>query len=278
MIVIFKNIDNLKYSLIRGFDIPYMNIRIQQPKIKDIDIIGSTMYANYRFLFCAKKEHLKLNDELSELTKDCSFFETLFIRDIYMVENNLLDQGDSFIALLRVSLAFFLNTDISDTTVDAENKNIHVINKEKNNIIFTLNKSNFNEFSELIRLICNCDMLEFEKEPEYKMEHYDDPVIQKMLEESVKRYIEEEKQRKKENEITLADIIGAICINENTKYNFSNIEELTIWQLFYIFNSMLSKEGVDIVKLQFTSGNFKFDKPPDMNWLNKVKIKLPKIN
>lgn len=268
------NIDQLKYYLIRGLPISYKGIKIKQPTLNDLDKTGVLLFSHYKFLFVAKKEHLGLDDEIIELTKKSSFFETIFIRDIYLANKNV-DNRDSYIALLRMSLAFFLDIDVNSTKVDIENYSIKIPLEDNN--FFELNKKNFDEFSEIIRLICYSEMLEVDTgKPKYKLKHYDNLEMRKLLEDSVRRYEEEEKKKQKENATTIADIIGAICVNDKTKYRYDNIGTLTIWQLHHLFYSMFKKENIEVIKAQFTSGNFKFDKVPDLDWLKKVKVKLPK--
>ena len=252
-----------------------MGVKIKQFTLEEIEEIDWDMYDNYKFLFIATKEHLKLNDELLKITKHSSFFDTLFIRDLYMLNKNQLKNDISFVALLRISLSVFLNIDINSIAID-ENKKSFIISNNDGKIIFILNNDNFEEFSEMIRLICCCDKLSIKKEEKTSKRKYKDQAMQEKYESLKAQLKKNEDKEKHENELTIADMIGAVCINENTKYNFENISKLTIWQLYYQFSSMFVKENIEMTKLQFTSEKFKFDKTPDMNWLKKVKVKVPK--
>jgi len=276
-LVILMDKSSLEYALIRGLEIPYMGVKVKQPTINDIDEIGLLRFSSYKSTFIILKEHLQLTDELIVITKDKSFFETLFIIDGY--SNNVDSNTILYTDMLIMSLIFFLGIDINKNMIEKnmENKCISIANTEGQNI-FILNNDNFEEFSELIRLVCNCDKLEIDKDTNTNVVQYADADVQKIYEDLIKQHKKDEEEKKKANDITLSDVIGSICINENTKYNYKNIEELTIWQLFYQFTAMFTKENIDIVKSQYVSGNYTFDKVPDLDWLKKVKVKLPKDN
>ena len=115
-----------------------------------------------------------------------------------------------------------------------------------------------------------------EKEEMDMLEHYDDEELQRLLEEQYRIYKEDKKKEENENKITIDEVIASVCMSENSKYNFTNISDLTIWQLNFYFNFLLEKENIEIVKSQFTSGNYNFEKAPDLNWIKKTKIKLTK--
>jgi len=272
-------INDLEYRLARALKIPYMNIKVKQPRLRDIDDdnVGLLRYSSYQSLFTLKKEHLNMNEELIEITKNDSFFVTLFIIDDYYKKQGRKDYIP-FSDMLIMSLIFFL--DIKET--DEINKNINEkyisISNEQEQLIFILSNENFEEFSELIRTICCCGMAKLETdEPKFKMKHHSDPNIRKMLEEQVKRYAEEERKKEKENEMTITDVIGIISIGTNYKLN-KDMDDLTIWQLNYIYNGMCIKEGNEFTKMQFCSYKFTFENVPNFNWLKDTKIKLPKNN
>jgi hypothetical protein len=282
------NEDTLKYNLIRGLDIQYIDknnqiINIKQPKIFDIDKIGLIQYLSLSYIFRIQKEHLKLYDEIKDEIQNKTIFESIIIQEkVFKEKKENNNMNNSLILLLLQSLIFFLDIDNYKKIKVKENYDIVIndfIEKDGNASevpIFTLNNDNFDEFAELIRIITCTDILEIEKNTQIKKVHYDDPIMQKMYEEQIKLYLNDEEKKKKENSLTISDIIGSICVNENTKYNFNNIKDLTIWLLFYQFDSMFKKENIEITKSQFTSGNFSFDMIPDLNWLKKVKVTLPK--
>jgi hypothetical protein len=280
------NEDTLKYQLIRGLDIQFIDssnqvINIKQPKIKNIDEIGLLSYLTYTYIFRITKEHLNYYDEIKDKLDGKSLFESIFIHDEYHRQKTDFNMLDSYIIKLICSLAFFLGINDFNKIGFSEDENSIEVNdfKEKDGQIikvpmFRLNSNNFDEFCELIRIITYTDLLE--KENKIKKVLYSDKNVQKMYEDLLKQYEQEEDKKQEENKLTISDVIGAICINDKTKYNYSNIDSLTIWQMFYQFNSMFEKENIEITKSQFTSGNFSFDKTPDLNWLNKIKVKLPK--
>lgn len=276
------SIEDLKYRLIRGLDIPYNNLNIRQPKIEDIDVLGINYYSSMSYVFCVQKEHLPLWDTLQNEFNSKTLFQSLFIQERFYEINNKLDASTSILMLLRESLKFFLGIeDIKKIIIDTKNEQFVVIetqtigDKSFDQPIFVLGNNNFEEFSELIRLITCNEVYKIKKE-EIKRVLYADESIQKIYDDLIKQHLKEEEKKKQENDISISDIIGAICINENTKYNYKNINELTIWQIFYQSKSMFDKEHTEIIKMQYTSGNFTFEKPPDLDWLKKVKINLSK--
>lgn len=279
------NKTDLEFRLIRGLPIYYQNIEVKQPKIEDIDKIGLLLYLSMTYIFRIQKEHLQLYDEIKDELSGKSIFESLIIQEEILVKKEDFNIQSSMFMLLMQSLMFFLNIkDINRIKVKNNYKiviyDFNSINGEINNIpVFTLENSNFDEFSELIRIICNTDILEIENnKSKLEIVQYADPNVQKIYEDLIKQHLKDEDKKKEDNNISISDIIGAICVNENTKYNFENISKLTIWQLFYQFSSMFEKENIETVKSQYTSGNFQFDKAPNLNWLNKIKVKLPKDN
>lgn len=276
------SVDDLKYRLVRGLDIPYNNIKIRQPKIEDIDTLGINYYSSMSYVFCIQKEHLPLWDTLQNEFNSKTLFQSLFIQEKFYETNNKLDSSTSILILLRESLKFFLGIeDVKKIIIDIENERFIVVETQIRGEesflepIFVLDNNNFEEFSELIRLITWNEVYKIKKD-EIKRVLYADESIQKIYDNLIKQHLKEEEKKKQENNISISDIIGAICINENTKYNYKNINELTIWQLFYQSKSMFDKEHTEIIKMQYTSGNFTFEKPPDLDWLKKVKISLPK--
>jgi hypothetical protein len=281
------NSDSLKYQLIRGLSIIFQDnnnqrIKVKQPKIEDIDDIGLLPYLSMTYIFRIQKEHLQIYDEIKDKINNKSLFESMIIQEEILNSKSDFNISESIIMLLIQSLAFFL--DIKDFNRIGVSDNIDAIivydfkdvNGEICKIpIFQLDNNNFGEFSELIRIITCNSIIEIDKDNNVKKLYYADPEVQRMYEEQIKLYLEEEKKEEKENQLTISDVIGSICINENTKYNYKNIQDLTIWQLFYQFNSMFAKENIEIVKSQYTSGNYNFEKVPDLDWLRKVKVKLP---
>ena len=272
---------DLEWRLVRGLPIFFNNIMIKQPRIEDIDKLGINYYSTMSYIFCIQKEHLPLWDTLQNEFNSKTLFQSLFVQERFYEANNKLDASTSILILLRESLKFFLDIeDIRKIIIDVDNERFIVIetqvkgDKSFEEPIFVLDNNNFEEFGKLIRHITWNNIIKIEKE-EVKRVRYDDPNIQKIYEDLLKAHDKDKQEEESKNNITISDIIGAVCINENTKYKFNDIGELTVWQLFYLSKSSFDREYIDITKRQYTSGNFTFDKPPDLNWLEKVKIKLP---
>lgn len=274
---------DLEWRLILGSDIPYNNLNIRQPKIEDIDKIGINYYSYMNYIYCIQKEHLPLWSTLCNEFNSKTLFQSLFIQEKYYEANNELDMNTSILMLLRQSLGYFLGIeDIKKVIIDTNNERLVVLDIQTigdesfEEPIFVLDDNNFEEFSELIRLITCSDIFSIEDEKLDELEHYDDENLQRLIEEQYKIYKEDKKKEEEENKITISEVMGAICMNEKSKYDFATIVNLTIWQLHYYFNFLLEKENVEIVKSQFTSGNYNFEKVPDLNWIKKTKVKLIK--
>jgi hypothetical protein len=275
------SIDELEFLLIRGLPVNYNGLIIKPPKISDIDKIGLGYYYAMTYPFCMQKENLQLWNTLQNDFCGKSLFNSFFIQEkYYLKQDEGIKPENSIIALLAQSLCFFFGIDMKDIEVLDDNK--IVINYKKEafgkmfNIPFELNEDNFEELSELIRTITCTDIIKEEKEEIDELEHYDDENLQRILEEQYRIYKEDKKKEENENKITINQLIGSVCMNENSKYNFSNISTITVWQLHYYFNFLLEKENIEITKSQFTSGNYNFEKVPDLNWIKKTKVKLSK--
>jgi len=269
-------IDDLEYRLIRSLNIPYMRVKIRQPRLSDIDdeSVGLLRYSSYKSLFTLRKEHLNMNEELIDITKDNSFFETLFIIDDYYMKQGLIDRVP-FIDMLIMSLIFFLdvNVDTDKISKNVREKYIGIFN-EQEQPIFILSNDNFEEFSELIRIICCCNMIEVESDK--PKNPYKNESLRRKFEKIQRQNAEVEAKKRKENEITIADMIGLIGINEITKYKLNqDMDNLTIWQLNYIYNGMFVRESNEFTKMQFCSYKFSFEKTPSFNWIKETKVKLP---
>jgi hypothetical protein len=274
---------DLEYILIRGLPIYYQNIEVKQPKIEDIDKIGLLTYLSMTYVFRLQKEHLQLYEEIKDKLNGKSIFESLIIQEEILTKKEDFKIIDSIIMLLIQSLSFFLDIkDFNRFEVGDDCIIIHAFKEIDGQVqkvpIFKLDNNNFDEFSELIRTITCSNILEIDKEEvNEELEHYDDEDLQRLIEEQYKIYKDDKKKEEKENEITISEIIGSICMYENSKYDFTTIINITMWQIHYYFNFLLEKENIEITKSQFTSGNFKFEKVPNLNWIKKTKVKLQNV-
>lgn len=262
--------DDLKLKLILGDNIPYMGLNITQPTVRVINTMGYSNYMNYVSIFCMRKENLFSEVEYLNKIKNNSFFESLFIYDLDNIESN-----KSVLLLLKLSLCFFLKINIQDIAIDYQNKILAVLNSNSD-IIFELDNSNFEEFSELIRLISNCKLADTKKEEKPKIVSYNDPEIQKIYEDLLKQNQENQVKEEKANEISLADIIKVVCNDYiHSGYNYNTINELTVWQVYDTYKSMSKREEVEFTKTQFCSFKFDFSKnTPNFDWIKPTKIKI----
>ena len=261
--------EQIKYSLARGLPIIYefnnMAIRIFQPTIKEIEEILFN-YDSYKFVYSATKENLELSDgENIDKYEGLSYFQILF-----KLKNQI------YFHMLLLSLTFFLKVKLDNIRLYLDEMKIVIVSDEGQEI-FTLDNSNFEEFSEFIRLICCCEKIKNEEDKDHlkPTTFYKNKDLQKMYEDSLKQYNDYMDKKKRENSFTLADIISSISINEKSKYKFKDIDDLTMWQLYFIYNSMFVREGNEFTKMQFCSYKFSFDDTPNFEWNKEIKIKLP---
>lgn len=269
----------LRFNLLFGLPIQYEKIKIYQPTIKDYcDLpIGINAYYMYKYLYCIQPEHLNLNKTLLEVLKkeNRSLFQILFIHDEILKRKNELNGQNSLILNLSFSLSFFLKIDINEIKVDVKNQQLIIENKENNETLFILNNDNFDEFSALIRLVCSSEIMEVNKTEE-NIKYPKDESLRKKMEKILRQNAENEERKRKENMTTVVDIMSRVIAHENTKYDYFSILNLTIWQLFQEYATMYVREDFDFEKRKITSGQFDYSKQKvDLNWGNKLKIKLP---
>lgn len=273
--------ETLRFNLLFGLPIQYDNINIYQPTIKDYcDLpIRTNGYYIYKYLYCIQPEHLDLDEKLIELLKkdNKSLFEILFIHDEMLKIKNELNGQNSLILNLSLSLSFFLKIDVNQIKLDVKNQQLIIENKDNNDTLFILNNDNFEEFSALIRLICSSDMMEVKKKDE-NIKYPKDPSLRKKMEKILRQNAENEERKRKENMTTIVDVMSRVIAHENTKYDYFSILNLTIWQLFQEYATMYVREDFDFEKRKITSGQFDYSKQKvDLNWGNKLKIKLPDV-
>lgn len=257
------------YYLIQGLPIPYENINIYQPTLKDINELKFNIseFEQYKFCYCASIEHLNLSKEEYEQNRDKSFFVTLF---------NIKEK--TFIVYLIMSLIFFFRIKEDEIFPDFDNHKINILNKEKNEIIFSLNESNFESFSKIMRLIFHTEKYPVDNgKPKYRLVKYKDPIMQAKFEKMLENMYKQEAKEEEENRLYFSDILGMIINSEYSKYNLFTIANLTIWQIYYTYENMFNIESNNITKSQYCSGQFEFKKQPNLlQWSKQSKIRLPK--
>jgi hypothetical protein len=273
--------ETLKFNLLFGLPIKYENINIFQPTIEDY--INLPMHINgyylYKYLFCIRLEHLNIGDDLKNILKKehKSLFESFFICDELLKQQNKLTSDISLVLQLIYSLSFFLRINIDCFQIDGKNQQIIITDKEKNEELFILNNDNFEEISAFIRLICSSEIIEIEVKNN-NIKYPKDETLRKTMEKLLKQNAETEARKKKENATTLVDIMLRVLAHEDRKYNYFSLSKLTIWQLLKEYENMYIRENFDFEKRKITSGNFDYSKVKvDLDWGKKTKIKLPEI-
>ena len=162
--VVNMEINNtLKYKIIRGKPIPFGNDFIIQHSIDYImDTIGEDVFQQYIWVFAATEDVLGLPSDFKE---GFTIFDMFFIIDQIRKTQNVYSDENSLVQLLKKSLCFFFKTD-------------NVILYEDENIIKThfvinfstiVDRSNFDELSDLILLICKNSKLKNEEKEQEKL-------------------------------------------------------------------------------------------------------------
>lgn len=264
------NEELLKHFLIRGLPIPYMGVMINQPKISDLDNVELINFQSYGFIYCANKESIKYGeDEYINDFDNCTYFQTLF-----KIKNNEL------LNILIASLIFYLKVDLTDIMLFKNDSAIIIVDKKikdlktnKPKAIFQLDNENFEEFALLIRTIC-C-MEKYKKKVQKRRRMYKNKSAQKMWEELMLSAEKQYKKKAKENYLDFADIENSVCLDRTNSYNYFNIGNLTIWQLYQEFIGSSVIEENEMIKDKMNSGQFQFKNNIDINRVKKTKIKIP---
>ena len=257
----------MKYILATGMSIRYQNANIVQHKLKDINMLN---YDMFKFVYCATKQNLNLDNE--DISSDYTFFKTMF----YLKDNSLLN-------VLRESIIFFVKEATHENIIidKVNGKECIIVYKSLENVpefYLVLNEDNFNEFSSIIRMICCCEKFKIEIEEKKKNIRFKDKERQKIWEKikaNQKHNKEKAKEKAKENILCIGDIIVKICSHPKSKYNYLNITELTYYQLVQELNSIFIFDSIEFTKQQYCSYKFEFKKDPDIEWNNKLKVKIP---
>lgn len=238
--------------------IPFYNIKIYKPTLKEIDEMGFSRYNQLTALLILSQEDLDVFE--ADTKKENEFFE-LPTDDPYQY-HILACQDITYFLELRLAFFTYLKRDIKiqDSQIVVLNTTTSALtgNEKEDNFVFT--SETFFEFQAILRQI-NC--LEEAEEPEINAP--DGPMKQKFLDARKKLRLAKAKERKKKSNtddgITLFVLELALCAM--SAYTLESIQSLTIYQLNAQFTLCQQHENY-LIETQYRCAGAKI-KPK--NWI-----------
>ncbi|MGL5191668.1 MAG: hypothetical protein ACRC7S_18665 [Cetobacterium sp.] len=130
-----------------------------------------------------------------------------------------------------------------------------------------IDDSNFDILSDLVLEMSKIDKskIKFNKVSKKEMTE-----IEKEFERRRKKYLEQSKNKKRDNELNILDISNIII--HGTKFSYEDVLNMTVYQIKNTFNAMNSKEGYEVGTLYRVSPKFEANKESLNHWSEKVKI------
>lgn len=243
-----------EYYYLFGLDIPlekYGLGTIKQPKL--IDYIRNESVVEMIYLPFVMNDIIINQSENSELLyelKDKMGSLTFMLMNCYQ------SKRFDIIASLNNSLSLLyecnptINEDFSISIKDAK-----------------INDSNFDMLCDLVLDISRIDKskIKFDKISKKEMTE-----IEKEFERRRKKYLEQSKGKKKEDDLSILDIANMII--HGTKFDYSDVLNMTIYQIKNTFNAMNSKESYEVGTLYKISPKFETGKEALGHWTEKIKI------
>jgi hypothetical protein len=221
---------DLKLTLLSGEPIYTGKVKIEPLKVRDISKIGFMKYQQYLSILTAKPNDLIVIDE-SSVPEDITTFEVI-----------LSLRREELVTLLVDGLCLFLGKDLSEEQSD------HII---ENGLLFgkdtIVNKSNFNEIIEIIK--CQNGLTNIEEKYNPK-DNKAQSIIDKLK--KGKEWVSKKKSNSNEN-IDFSSIVSSVSTKSN-HYNFNNIFDLTVYQLYEEYNNLNKIDGYNTNILAMING------------------------
>lgn len=232
---------DLEMKLLAGIPIPIKNnIKCHTPKLKEIAIIGESMYDRYLSICLTTKDRFNLKDQeidlqlflssmLSEVFKqqyNIEFKKSEF-NDVYslLLATTLLDQ--EIHSLLLEGLKFFLKCKVE---IRVSENDLYLV-AIQDDIETLITSDEFDYLQEVIRLQ-NCVEEVYKKEDNYANERA------RQIAENLRKAKEKiNKIKNKNNEgLNLSDLISAYAANGN------NVNIFSVWDMdIYQFNNQFQR-------------------------------------
>lgn len=241
--------------------IPFYNIKIYKPTLKEIDEIGYDRFNRFSALLILSQEDLDVFE--TDQQKENPLFE-LPTDDPYLY-TILACQDLTYFLELRLAFFTYLKRDIKiiDSNIVVLNTTTNVLTNKEEKDNFTFSSETFFEFQTILRQI-NC--LEEAEEPEINAP--DGPMKQKFLDARKKLRLAKARERRRKSEkgdgITLFVLQLALCAMSN--YTLESLQSLTIYQLNSQF-ALCQQRNNFLIETQYQCAGAKV-KPKNWIYLN----------
>ena len=195
--------NNYYLDLVTMDIIKYQGVSIYPISFKEIkETIGYEVFSQCMFPFCITKDYIEYVNNC-ELDNTFNLFEEIILKDKDMVK------------LVSIILSIFCKPE----HIYADDKGIMLCD-DKDNVMFVLNRDNFEEFSEILLKLNGKSKLKVEKPPK-NMSNRQRDVWEKLQ--------AGRKREEKKNEIHFYDILNVCEFAGQYRIPISEIESWTIW-------------------------------------------------
>ncbi|GLC79202.1 hypothetical protein [Lacrimispora brassicae] len=232
-------------DLITGDDIPFKDIKIHQPTLREIKEIGVNTYNQIMMPYT--------------LTTDC--FKGSEGNDPLNLLEDVLIKNKEFASCLVYSLAILANP----KDILLHDKYLELVFEETTGKhSFIIDKNNFDELADIVLKINANKKVEVEKTPENMSDRQKD--IWEKMQEGRKRH-------NKKNELHLFDIINICEFAGKYHIQISEIMNWTLWRIMNCYKAILSMKSYDDnLKICLVSGDGK-SISGDNHWYPQLMIR-----
>lgn len=240
------------WQLVSGDDINVPGIgTIVPPHLSDLRIksgVGYDKYLQYINTFVLDIREQAI--DIPEMRELCSKMDYILKRDFTTYDFYLINEV--LTTRLIEAVSFFIKEEVQ---LRPEDGVLIVLNGEK--VVGAISHENYKTLSGVICKVCYLDV-EHEEVPKNKSKHF--------LDIWFKRREGRKAMRKSgDKDLSIENIVSAIVARHHS-YNFSNIWDLTIFQLYDIFKHMHTNEITDRLRMRWAMGLSKDDWENDKLW------------
>ena len=239
--------NNYYLDLVTMDIIKYQGVSIYPISFKEIkETIGYEVFSQCMFPFCITKDYIEYVNNC-ELDNTFNLFEEIILKDKDMVK------------LVSIILSIFCKPE----HIYADDKGIMLCD-DKDNVMFVLNRDNFEEFSEIILKLNGKSKLKVEKPPK-NMSNRQRDVWEKLQ--------AGRKREEKKNEVHFYDILNVCEFAGQYRIPISEIESWTIWKILNCYNAKIGlKSYDDSLAIGLVAHDLK-DIQGNNHWLKKLMIR-----
>lgn len=219
--------------------------KIHIPKIKDILDMGELEYNEILLPFCTHLDMFNIKDEYKDSTKLLDLF--------FIIESSVVDSGKTYLQLIEDGLKLFFKTDL----VQVSSEFMSILLNE--NIV--INRDNFEDLADLIRLVSIKDKIQKEEEPTHLSES--DLITWRKIQKA-------KAKREKREQLSIKDALDIVLHSKNLNYTYETILDVTFVQLMNSYKIIMNIENFEFTKSFLTMGV----NPKDMDlthWSEKIR-------